>query len=79
MQLEIRSIVLVIVILGKVVRNLSVKTHSCLVSPAPSHILNRVATSTQHHQRDIPGLDQFDALRVTLDRAVVSTQLVIGQ
>jgi len=61
-QVEIRPIVLIVVILWQIVRNFCVQTDCSLVSPASSHVLNAVAATAEHHQWQIPTLDELNTL-----------------
>jgi len=58
-QLLIISKQLIIVVQWQVIVELLVQTYACLVCPAPRHILYRVASTTEDHQREAPFFDKF--------------------
>lgn len=79
MKIVVRTVIIIIVILGQLVRYLYTQADRSLVSPAAGHILDGVAAATQNQKRQIPTLDELNTLCVALDRTIVRAQLVIGK
>ena len=73
MQVEVRRVVLIIVISRKLVLDLILhpQTNSCLVGPAPGHILDCVAAAAENQQREAPRFDELNTISVAFDCAVV--------
>ena len=47
-QIEVGTIILIIVILGKLIRDFGVKADCSFVGPAPSHVFNCVSPAAKH-------------------------------
>ena len=47
-QIEVGTIILIIVILGELIRDLSVKADCSFVGPAPSHVFYCVSAAAEH-------------------------------
>mgnify|MGYP006889568584 CR=1 FL=1 len=82
LRLEVQLLVitgqLIVVVQGQVVAELLVEAYARLVRPAARYVLDRVASATEHKQRQAPLLDEAHACSVTSQGRVVRAQLVVG-
>ena len=80
MKFVVWPVVLIVVVLWDVVIHgtFLVEADSSLIGPAPCNILDGVATTSKYEQWQTPGLHNLDALRMALDRTVVSAKLVVS-
>ena len=80
MQRVFRPIELVVVIHRQVVvQFVVIDAQASLVGPAPGHVLDRVAATSENQQGQAPTLDEANTLAVPPNRRVVSTKLVASQ
>jgi len=70
-QLVVIAIKLIEVVHGDVVIELLTQADTCLVGPAPCHILDSVATSSKHQKREVPRLDEAHTVAMISDRGVI--------
>ena len=73
------SVVLVVVVDWKLVRNFFAKTNSRLVSPTTSDVLDSVATTAKHEHGDVEFLSMLEAAPMALDREVKGAESIPGE
>mmetsp|Transcript_20115 Transcript_20115/g.43677 ORF Transcript_20115/g.43677 Transcript_20115/m.43677 type:complete len:263 (-) Transcript_20115:415-1203(-) len=79
MQLEIRSIILIVIIVGNFIWQFRVQQYRGLIRPTPCHIANSVPPSPQHQRRHIKGLGIPHTLGMTLQTQIKAPQSIPRQ
>mmetsp|Transcript_20377 Transcript_20377/g.43967 ORF Transcript_20377/g.43967 Transcript_20377/m.43967 type:complete len:207 (+) Transcript_20377:603-1223(+) len=79
MELEIRSIILIVIIVRNLIWQFHIQQYRRFICPTPCHIANRIPSSTQHQRRNIKALCELDTLRMSLQTKVEAPKSIPRQ